>query len=103
MPYCVGTKKVFVVTWLTNTNLQLGCEGKFPSLPELEGAAVVLLHAASSEETLPNAAPARSVRRLSCPLARRCEKLSSFIWTILQSHNYVVKTQKNDEESIKDH
>ena len=25
-PYCVGTKKGFVVTWLTNTNFHFGCD-----------------------------------------------------------------------------
>src|SRR3954468_13891087 len=38
MPYCVGTKNGFVVTWLTNTNLYLGVFGKLPA-PASDAAA----------------------------------------------------------------
>src|SRR4051812_2202608 len=33
IPYWVGVKNGFVVTWLTNTNLYLGVGGKFPAPP----------------------------------------------------------------------
>ncbi len=33
MPYCVGTKNGFVVTWLTNTKLYSGVSGKLPPDP----------------------------------------------------------------------
>jgi hypothetical protein len=33
MPYWVGTKNGFVVTWLTNTNLHSGCLGRPPDSP----------------------------------------------------------------------
>src|SRR5579884_1552966 len=32
MPYWVGTKKGFVVTWLTKTKFHWGCGGKLPSV-----------------------------------------------------------------------
>jgi hypothetical protein len=30
MPYCVGTKNGFVVTWQIETNFHLGCDGSVP-------------------------------------------------------------------------
>src|SRR6266498_1886862 len=35
-PYWVGVKKGLVVTWLTNTNLHFGVEGKSPAPPAAE-------------------------------------------------------------------
>src|SRR5579863_5419154 len=54
MPYCVGTKNGFVVTWLTKTKFHLGWLGKFPPPPDAVFVVVVVLlpHAAR------NAAPA---------------------------------------------
>src|SRR3954464_9050515 len=54
MPYWVGVKNGFVVTWLTKTNLYLGVTGKFPA-PPVEAAAPSLL---LSSLDLPQAASA---------------------------------------------
>src|SRR4051795_268085 len=56
MPYWVGVKNGFVVTWLTKTNLYLGVTGKFPA-PPVEAAAPLLLSSSSSLD-LPQAASA---------------------------------------------
>src|SRR5262245_23758144 len=60
MPYWVGVKNGFVVTWLTKTNLYLGVGGKFPA-PPLEAAAwSLLLLLSSSSLDLPQAASAEA-------------------------------------------
>src|SRR3954467_8143356 len=56
MPYCVGVKNGFVVTWLTKTNLYFGVAGKLPA-PPVEAAAPSLLLLSSSLD-LPQAASA---------------------------------------------
>src|SRR4051794_16574019 len=56
MPYCVGVKNGFVVTWLTKTNLYFGVGGKLPA-PPLDAAAPSLLLLLSSLD-LPQAASA---------------------------------------------
>ena len=56
MPYWVGVKNGFVVTWLTKTNLYFGVAGKLPA-PPLEAAAPLLLLLSSSLD-LPQAASA---------------------------------------------
>src|ERR1700756_1813003 len=60
-PYCVGVKKGFVVTWLTNTNLYFLCEPK----TELEPLLVDALepHALRMLPTDPAATPVNAVRR----------------------------------------
>src|SRR5215207_8908627 len=58
MPYCVGTKNGFVVTWLTKTNLYFGVFGKLPA-PALDAAAP------SSSLDLPQAA--RAVASIAAP------------------------------------
>src|SRR5579884_1371033 len=89
MPYCVGTKKGFVVTWLTKTKFQVGCVGKLPSvvddeLVEADEAEVEFpLHAANSAEM--DRPPAPSSRNLRRPMGERREKRSdSFIVGTLQ-------------------
>src|SRR6185312_15781511 len=67
MPYWVGVKKVFVVTWLTNTNLYEGCEPK-TSFDTLPPAALVLLvppppQASRSALAPPAATPVSAARR----------------------------------------
>src|SRR5207342_2375504 len=57
IPYWVGVKNGFVVTWLTKTNLYLGVGGKLPA-PPLEAAAPSLLLALLSSLDLPQAASA---------------------------------------------
>src|SRR4051812_18101948 len=56
MPYCVGVKNGFVVTWLTKTNLYFGVGGKLPA-PPLDAAGPSLLLLLSSLD-LPQAASA---------------------------------------------
>src|SRR4051794_5954192 len=56
IPYCVGTKNGFVVTWLTNTNLYLGVGGKFPAPPFAAAPESLLLLLLSLD--LPHAASA---------------------------------------------
>src|SRR6202167_6079182 len=65
MPYCVGTKNEFVVTWLTTTNLYDGCDPKMPedpppplALDEFDDP-----QALSSVPTEPAAMPVMAVRR----------------------------------------
>ena len=48
MPYCVGTKNGFVVTWLTNTNRYFGVAGKFPA-PAAPSSGVLARLAARGE------------------------------------------------------
>src|ERR1700734_2687283 len=53
MPYWVGTKKLFVVTWLTNQNCHAGVFGKLPATEAPEVVLAVVpeeLHAASRAE-----------------------------------------------------
>src|SRR4051812_13479367 len=67
MPYCVGTKNGFVVTWLTKTNLYFGVFGKFPApasellLPEL--SSLDLPHAASAVASMAAPPLASAIRR----------------------------------------
>src|ERR1700683_2258752 len=42
IPYWVGTKKLFVVTWLTNQNCQAGVFGKLPATSFAPEALAVL-------------------------------------------------------------
>ena len=56
MPYWVGVKNGFVVTWLTNTNLYFGVGGKLPA-PPFDAAAPLSLLLLSSLD-LPQAASA---------------------------------------------
>ena len=64
MPYCVGTKNGFVVTWLTNTNRYFGVAGKLPapaapsSLSSLD-----LPQAASARLSAAAPPPASAIRR----------------------------------------
>jgi len=46
-PVLVGTKKEFVVTWLTKTNRQSGVSGNTPDPPPLSWDSWTLSHAAS--------------------------------------------------------
>src|SRR5215471_1930297 len=67
MPYLVGTKNGFVVTWLTNVNFHLGWEGKLPCPPPVDE--VVPFEQASRNPGIvapaaAQAAPRRSWRRL---------------------------------------
>src|SRR5271155_4906328 len=63
-PYCVGVKNGLVVTWLTNTNLYLGCEPNTASDPPLPPLLEALEpHAASRLPTEPAAMPVIAVRR----------------------------------------
>src|SRR4051812_36904344 len=48
-PVLVGTKKEFVVTWLTKTNFQSGVSGNAPDPPPLFWDSWTLSHAASTE------------------------------------------------------
>src|ERR1700678_3803407 len=52
-PYCVGVKKGWVVTGLTNTNLFLGCEPKTVSDPLLPPLEALEPHALSRLPTEP--------------------------------------------------
>src|ERR1700683_1353550 len=66
MPYCVGTKNEFVVTWLTTTNLYDGCEPKMPEEPPPPLLALDEFddpQALSKVPTEPAAMPVRAVRR----------------------------------------
>src|SRR5580700_3590289 len=73
-PYCVGTKKLLVVTWLTNQNCQAGVFGKSPASPFAPDDAALGLepHAVSSAEAaavaLTSPAPDNSVRRVGLSL-----------------------------------
>src|SRR5919197_5295948 len=58
MPYCVGVKNGFVVTWLTKTNLYLGVGGKLPAPPLAALSLLLLLSALLSSLDLPQAASA---------------------------------------------
>ena len=76
MPFWVGTKNRFVVTWLTNQNCQAGVFGKFPTVaaaddaPDVGVALLVLdeVQAAISAEAaavaLNSPAPSISRRRV---------------------------------------
>ena len=88
MPYCVGVKNGFVVTWLTKTNLYFGVAGKLPA-PPVDAALSLLLLLLSSSLDLPQAAsaaasatppPASALRRSS---ARRSkpESLGAGAWS----------------------
>src|SRR3954467_6918995 len=68
MPYCVGVKNGFVVTWLTNTNLYFGVTGKLPA-PPVEAAAPSLLLLSSLD--LPQAASAAASARPPPAIALR--------------------------------
>src|SRR5262249_29487740 len=61
MPYWVGVKNGFVVTWLTKTNLYLGVGGKLPAPPlaaDAESLLLLLLLLLSSLDDFPQAASA---------------------------------------------
>src|SRR5580658_6402759 len=62
MPYCVGTKNVLVVTWLTTTNLYVGCEPNTLADPPLLLDALDP-QALSRVPTEPAATPVMAVRR----------------------------------------
>ena len=75
MPFWVGTKNRFVVTWLTNQNCHAGVVGKLPTTAAADDAAAVgaalleldEVHAARSAEAaavaLNSPAPSSSRRR----------------------------------------
>src|SRR4051812_8378248 len=74
MPYWVGVKNGFVVTWLTKTNLYFGVAGKLPAPPVDAALSLLLLLLLSSSLDLPQAAsaaesatppPASALRRSS--------------------------------------
>src|SRR5215210_4544705 len=69
MPYCVGTKNGFVVTWLTKTKFHSGVFGKLPPDPPpppwLACCAASRLHPASSNAADASALPARNCLRPS--------------------------------------
>ena len=68
-PYRVGTKNGFVVTWLTNTNLNFFCDPNTVLEPEPDDAEAPLPplpQAVMSSEASPAAPPARAVRRVEC-------------------------------------
>src|SRR5215831_14188291 len=69
MPFWVGTKNRFVVTWLTNQNCHAGVAGKLPAVFFAAFAVVLdVLHAASRAEAaalaLTRPVPPSSVRRV---------------------------------------
>src|SRR4028118_2314261 len=66
MPYCVGTKKGLVVTWLTKTKLYSGVSGKLPPEPPDPpwlACCASCRHPASNNPADANAPPARNCRR----------------------------------------
>src|SRR5215218_3564111 len=70
MPYCVGTKNGFVVTWLTKTKFHSGVFGKLPPDPPepppwLACCAASRLHPASNSPADASALPARNCLRPS--------------------------------------
>src|SRR5919107_2595483 len=69
MPYWVGTKKGFVVTWLTKTKFHSGVSGKLPPDPPpppwLACCAASRLHPASNSPADASALPARNCLRPS--------------------------------------
>src|SRR5829696_10037352 len=69
MPYCVGTKNEFVVTWLTKTKFHSGVLGKLPPDPPdpawLACCAASRLHPSSNNAADANALPARNCLRPS--------------------------------------
>jgi hypothetical protein len=70
MPYWVGTKKLLVVTWLTNQNCQAGVFGKLP-LTFLAAALLEPLDeqaassAAAAADALTSPVPSISLRRVT--------------------------------------
>src|SRR5256885_3794559 len=86
-PVLVGTKKEFVVTWLTNTNFQLGVLGNLPTpagpwLALLLPGFWTLLHAASSAPAA--AAPPPAPRNFSAVLREAVLESLSLIVCPLQ-------------------
>src|SRR5215208_5395955 len=70
MPYWVGMKNGFVVTWLTKTKFHSGVFGKLPPDPPEPhpGSPAAPPHACTLRATVPRT-PARSPRETACGLA----------------------------------
>jgi hypothetical protein len=52
MPYCVGTKNGFVVTWQITTNFHLGCDGSVPYCMPAGGPAALAVTVAAGAVTV---------------------------------------------------
>src|SRR5579875_1238736 len=69
IPYWVGVKNAFVVTWLTNQNCQAGVFGKLPATsfvaaPELDDELQAEISAEAAAVALNSPVPLSSLRRL---------------------------------------
>src|SRR6266702_4773432 len=82
MPYCVGTKNGFVVTWLTNTIFHFLCAGNEPASTAWAGVIMPPISASAADRP----APCSNPRRMPCT-----SSLSSFACAISVSRLSVVE------------
>ena len=82
MPYCVGTKNGFVVTWLTNTNRYFGVAGKLPAPAAPSSASSLDLPQAASARLSAAAPPPASAIRREMPLSGRARSSRDPSWPL---------------------